>query len=101
MIKHFLKRFITVIVAFLSLSLVFNIFIYIKEGDLSEDTASIAMAYQAVVSILAAIVVVILGLIFDIISQYRKNQGDKANASLLVLIIFLFILFVVSVISFH
>ena len=101
MIKHFLKRFITVIVAFLSLSLVFNIFIYIKEGDLSEDTASIAMAYQAVVSILAAIVVVILGLIFDIISQYRKNQGDKANASLLVLFIFLFILFVVAVISFH
>jgi len=40
-------------------------------------------------------------LILDIISQYRKNQGDKANASLLVLFIFLFILFVVAVISFH
>jgi len=101
MMKHFLKRFIIVIVAFLSLSLVFNIFIYIKEGDLSEDTASIAMAYQAVVSILAAIVVVILGLILDSIILYVKKEVDKAKASLLVLFIFLFILFLIFTVFFH
>lgn len=93
MIKHFFKRFITVIVAFLSLSLVFNIFIYIKEGDLSEDTASIAMAYQAVVSIFIAIVVVVLGLILDSIILYVKKEVDKAKGSLLVLFIFLLFMF--------
>ena len=99
--KHLFKRFITVIVAFLSLSLVFNIFIYIKEGGSSEDTASIAMAYQAVVSILAAIVVVILGLILDSIILYVKKEVDKAKASLLVLFIFLFILFLIFTVFFH
>ena len=93
MIKHFFKRFITVIVAFLSLSLVFNIFIYIKEGDLSEDTASIAMDYQAVVSIFIAIVVVVLGLILDSIILYVKKEVDKAKGSLLVLFIFLLFMF--------
>ena len=99
--KHLFKRFITVIVAFLSLSLVFNIFIYIKEGGSSEDTASIAMAYQAVVSILAAIVVVILGLILDSIILYVKKEVDKDKESLLVLFIFLFILFLIFTVFFH
>ena len=93
MAKHFFKRFITVIVAFFTLSLVFNIFIYIKEGDPSADTASIAMAYQAVVSILVAIVVVVLGLILDSIILYVKKKEDKAKGSLLVLFIFLLFMF--------
>jgi hypothetical protein len=47
------------------------------------------------------IIGVVLALIRDSKTQYRKQQEDKANASLLVLFIFLFILFVVAVISFH
>jgi hypothetical protein len=94
--KHFFKRILTVIVIFIVVFLLNYIFVESTLIEGARDRGILAFLFVFLV-----IIAVILGLIFDIISQYRKNQGDKANASLLVLIIFLFILFVVAVISFH
>ena len=94
--KHFLKRSLTVIVIFIVVFLLSYIFVESTLVEGARDRGILAFLFVFLV-----IIAVILGLIFDIISQYRKNQGDKANASLLVLFIFLFILFVVAVISFH
>jgi len=90
-----MKRLI-VIVIFIVVFLLSYIFVESTLVEGARDRGILAFLFVFLV-----IIAVILGLIFDIISQYRKNQGDKANASLLVLIIFLFILFVVAVISFH
>ena len=94
--NHFFKRILTVIVIFIVVFLLSYIFVESTLIEGARDRGILAFLFVFLV-----IIAVILGLIFDIISQYRKNQGDKANASLLVLIIFLFILFVVAVISFH
>jgi len=94
--KHFFKRILTVIVIFIVVFFLWYIFV---ESTLIEGARDIGIL--AFLFVFLVIIAVILGLILDIISQYRKNQGDKANASLLVLFIFLFILFVVAVISFH
>ena len=94
--NHFFKRILTVIVIFIVVFLLSYIFVESTLVEGARDRGILAFLFVFLV-----IIAVILGLIFDIISQYRKNQGDKANASLLVLIIFLFILFVVAVISFH
>ena len=94
--NHFFKRLITVIITFVVVFLLSYIFVESTLVEGARDRGILAFLFVFLV-----IIAVILGLIFDIISQYRKNQGDKANASLLVLIIFLFILFVVAVISFH
>ena len=90
--KHLFKRFITVIITLVVAFFLWCIFV---------ESTLIERGVIAFLIVFLVIIAVILGLILDIISQYRKNQGDKANASLLVLIIFLFILFVVAVISFH
>ena len=94
--NHFFKRILTVIVIFIVVFLLSYIFVESTLVEGARDRGILAFLFVFLV-----IIAVILGLIFDIISQYRKNQGDKANASLLVLFIFLFILFVVAVISFH
>ena len=94
--KHFLKRILTVIVIFIVVFLLSYIFVESTLVEGARDRGILAFLFVFLV-----IIAVILGLIFDIISQYRKNQGDKANASLRVLFILLFILFVVAVISFH
>ena len=94
--NHFFKRILTVIVIFIVVFLLSYIFVESTLVEGARDRGIFAFLF-----VLLVIIAVILGLIFDIISQYRKNQGDKANASLLVLFIFLFILFVVAVISFH
>ena len=94
--NHFFKRLLTVIITFV---VVFSLSYIFEESTLIEGARNRGII--ALFFVFLVIIAVILGLIFDIISQYRKNQGDKANASLLVLIIFLFILFVVAVISFH
>ena len=94
--NHFFKRLLTVIITFV---VVFSLSYIFEESTLIEGARNRGII--ALFFVFLVIIAVILGLIFDIISQYRKNQGDKANASLLVLFIFLFILFVVAVISFH
>ena len=94
--NHFFKRLLTVIITFV---VVFSLSYIFEESTLIEGARNRGII--ALFFVFLVIIAVILGLILDIISQYRKNQGDKANASLLVLIIFLFILFVVAVISFH
>ena len=94
--KHLFKRLITVII---TLVVAFSLWCVFVESTLIES--AIDRRVIAFLIVFLVIIAVILGLILDIIFQYRKNQGDKANASLLVLIIFLFILFVVAVISFH
>ena len=94
--KHLFKRLITVIITLVVAFFLWCIFVESTLVEGARDRGILAFLFVFLV-----IIAVILGLIFDIISQYRKNQGDTANASLLVLIIFLFILFVVAVISFH
>jgi hypothetical protein len=50
---------------------------------------------------LFVIVAVVLGLILDSIILYRKQERDKAKASLLVLAIFLFVIFLIFTVFFH
>jgi hypothetical protein len=97
MIKHFLIRLLIVILIIILVPLFSIIFVY---SALSDDELRIMLCMVSFF-IFFTIIGVVLALIRDSKTQYRKQQEDKANASLLVLFIFLFILFVVAVISFH
>ena len=88
--KHFFKRILTVIITFAVVFLLGFLFIVIVPGN-----AALGILYNMIYIILFMIVAVVLGLTLDSIILYRKQQKDKAEASLLVLAIFLFILFLI------
>ena len=88
--KHFFKRLITIIIAFAVVFLLGFLFIVIVPGN-----AALGIVYLMIYIISFMIVLTVLGLILDSIILYRKQQKDKAEASLLVLAIFLFILFLI------
>ena len=94
--KHFFKRLITVIIAFIAVFLLGFLFIVIVPGN-----AALGILYNMIYIILFMIVTVVLGLTLDSIILYRKQQKDKAEASLLVLAIFLFIMFLIFTVFFH
>ena len=84
MMKHFLKRILVVIMAFIAIFLLSFIFF----TNAVMDVGIIVFFF-----IFLTIVSVILGLIFESVFLYRKQ--DKAKMSLFVLFIFLFILFLI------
>ena len=86
--KHFFKRILTIIITFAVVFLLGFLFIVIVPGN-----ASIERLYQTIDFILFMIVLVVLGLVLDSIVLYRKQERDKAKASLLVSFVFLLILY--------
>ena len=90
MMKHFLKRILVVIMAFIAIFLLSFIFF----TNAVMDVGIIVFFF-----IFLTIVSVILGLIFDSVFLYRKQ--DKAKMSLFVLFIFPFILFLIFTVFFH
>ncbi len=90
--KHFFKRILVVIIAFIAIFLLSFIFF----TNAVMDVGIIVFFF-----IFLTIVSVILGLIFDSVFLYRKQEKDKAKMSLFVLFIFLFIIFlIITFISF-
>ena len=87
MIKHFLIRLLIVIVTIIFVSLLSFVFVL---GASSSDELIIRV-YMTSFFILFIIIAVIFVLIRDSKTQYRKQQEDKAKASLFVLFIFLFV----------
>ena len=85
--NHFFKRLITVIITFVVVFLLSFLFVL---GASSSDVLIIRV-YMTSFFILFIIIAVIFVLIRDSKIQYRKQQEDKAKASLFVLFIFLFV----------
>ena len=94
--KHFFKRLITIIIAFAVVFLLGFLFIVIVPGN-----AALGILYNMIYIILFMIVLVVLGLVLDSIILYRKQERDKAKASLLVLAIFLFVIFLIFTVFFY
>ena len=88
--QHFFKRLITIIIAFAVVFLLGFLFIVIVPGN-----AALGIVYLMIYIISFMIVLTVLGLILDSIILYRKQQKDKAEASLFVLAIFLFVIFLI------
>ena len=88
--KHFFKRLITILIAFAVVFLLGFLFIVIVPGN-----AALGIVYLMIYIISFMIVLTVLGLILDSIILYRKQQTDKAEASLFVLAIFLFVIFLI------
>ena len=86
--KHFFKRLITIIIAFAVVFLLGFLFIVIVSGN-----AALGIVYLMIYIISFMIVLTVLGLILDSIILYRKQERDKAKASLLVSFVFLLILY--------
>jgi hypothetical protein len=86
--KHFFKRLITIIIAFAVVFLLGFLFIVIVPGN-----AALGIVYLMIYIISFMIVLTVLGLILDSIILYRKQERDKAKASLLVSFVFLLILY--------
>lgn len=97
MIKHFLIRLLIVILIIIFVPLFSIIFVY---GASSDDELRIMLCMVSFF-IFFTIIGVVLALIRDSKIQYRKQQEDKAKASLLVLAIFLFIIFMIIVLFFQ
>lgn len=94
--KHFFKRILTIIITFAVVFLLGFLFIVIVPGN-----AALGILYNMIYIILFMIVLVVLGLVLDSIILYRKQERDKAKASLLVLAIFLFVIFLIFSVFFH
>lgn len=94
--KHFFKRILTIIITFAVVFLLGFLFIVIVPGN-----AALGILYNMIYIILFMIVLVVLGLVLDSIILYRKQERDKAKASLLVLAIFLFVIFLIFTVFFH
>ena len=94
--KHFFKRILTIIITFTVVFLLGFLFIVIVPGN-----AALGILYNMIYIILFMIVLVVLGLVLDSIILYRKQERDKAKASLLVLAIFLFVIFLIFTVFFH
>ena len=88
--NYFFKRLITIIIAFAVVFLLGFLFIVIVPGN-----AALGIVYLMIYIISFMIVLTVLGLILDSIILYRKQQKDKAEASLFVLAIFLFVIFLI------
>ena len=82
--KHFFKRILTIIITFTVVFLLGFLFIVIVPGN-----AALGILYNMIYIILFMIFLAVLGLILDSIILYRKQERDKAKASLLVFVIFL------------
>ena len=90
--KHFFKRILVVIIAFIAIFLLSFIFF----TNAVMDVGIIVFFF-----IFLTIISVILGLVLDSIILYRKQEKDKASESLLVLFILLLTIFLAIVISFN
>ena len=88
--KHFFKRILTIIITFAVVFLLGFLFIVIVPGN-----TALGIVYLMIYIISFMIVLTVLGLILDSIILYRKQQKDKAEASLFVLAIFLFVIFLI------
>ena len=86
--KHFFKRILTIIITFAVVFLLGFLFIVIVPGN-----AALGIVYLMIYIISFMIVLTVLGLILDSIILYRKQERDKAKASLLVSFVFLLILY--------
>ena len=93
MIKHFFERLLIVIITLVVVSLFGYIFV---KSVLGYDFLN--RLYLIIYFIFFVVVAGILGLVLDSIILYRKQERDKAKASLLVLSIFLFIIFLIFIV---
>ena len=100
MIKHFFERLLIVIITLVVVFFVCNMVIKQNEGTSDAMGTGMMKAYRMIFSMFFSVVVVVFGLIFDSVFLYRKQERDKAKASLLVLAIFLFIIFMIIVLFF-
>ena len=91
MMKHFFKRILVVIIAFIAIFLLSFIFF----TNAVMDVGIIVFFF-----IFLTIISVILGLVLDSIILYRKQEKDKASESLLVLFILLLTIFLAITITF-
>ena len=94
--KHFLERLLIVIITLVVVSLFGYIFV---KSVLGYDFLN--RLYLIIYFIFFVVVAGILGLVLDSIILYRKQERDKAKASLLVLAIFLFVIFLIFTVFFH
>ena len=87
--KHFYKRLLTVIIAFIAIFF----FIRLSDGDVMEKV------FRIFFTMFFSVVVAVFGLILDSIILYVKKERDKAKASLFVLIILLLTTYLVITIT--
>ena len=91
--KHFLKRLLTVIIAFIVIFFFAAFLIRLSDGDVMEKV------FRIIFTMFFSVVVAVFGLILDSIILYVKKERDKAKASLFVLIILLLTTFLVITIT--
>ena len=91
--KHFLKRLLTVIIAFIVIFFFAAFLIRLSEGDVMEKV------FRIIFTMFFSVVVAVFGLILDSIILYVKKERDKDKASLFVLIILLLTTFLVITIT--
>ena len=91
--KHFFKRLLTVIIAFIAIFFFAAFLIRLSEGDVMEKV------FRIIFTMFFSVVVAVFGLILDSIILYVKKERDKAKASLFVLIILLLTTFLVITIT--
>ena len=74
----------------------------IKQNEGTSDAIGTGMmkAYRMIFSMFSSVVVAVFVLIFDSVFLYRKQEKEKAKASLLVLAIFLFVIFLIFTVFF-
>ena len=85
--KHFFERILAIIITFVVVILFWCILVLCLSMELSDG------GYIAVYFVFFTVIMIILGLILDSIILYRKQERDKAKASLLVSFVFLLILY--------
>ena len=100
MIKHFLERLLIVIITLVVVFFVCNMVIKQNEGTSDAIGTGMMKAYRMIFSMFSSVVVAVFGLIFDSVFLYRKQEKEKAKASLLVLAIFLFVIFLIFTVFF-
>lgn len=91
--KHFYKRLLTIIIAFIAIFFFAAFLIRLSEGDVMEKV------FRIIFTMFFSVVVAVFGLILDSIILYVKKERDKAKASLFVLIILLLTTFLVITIT--
>ena len=87
--KHFYKRLLTIIIAFIAIFFFAAFLIRLSEGDVMEKV------FRIIFTMFFSVVVAVFGLILDSIILYRKQEKGKAKASLLVLFILLLFIYLV------
>lgn len=89
--KHFFKRLLTVIIAFIAIFFFAAFLIRLSDGDVMEKV------FRIFFTMFFSVVVAVFGLIFDSVFLYRKQE--KAKTSLFVLIILLLTIFLAITIT--